>query len=53
MNEIVCSVSGNLVRMKLYVEEKCIRKLHLDKPYLINDSEVTLIDANQYVKHVH
>ncbi|CAL8074748.1 unnamed protein product [Orchesella dallaii] len=44
---VICShPTGNLVRMKLYVEEKCIRKLSMDKPYIICDSEVTLIDAN-------
>ncbi|ODM90203.1 DNA cross-link repair 1A protein [Orchesella cincta] len=44
---LVCSrPTGNLVRMKSYVEEKCIRKLCMNKPYIICGSEITLIDAN-------
>ncbi|ODM91471.1 DNA cross-link repair 1A protein [Orchesella cincta] len=47
---LVCSrPTGNLVRMKSYVEEKCIRKLCMNKPYIICGSEITLIDANHNV----
>ena len=40
-------IPGNLVHMKLGVAEDCIRKLELNKVYVIQGAEVALIEANQ------
>ncbi|CAG7833714.1 unnamed protein product [Allacma fusca] len=44
---LICSApTGNLVKMKLGVAENCIRKLQLNKVYVIQGTEVVLVDAN-------
>lgn len=45
---LICeSGTGNLVRMKLGVDESCIRRLQLNRIYLIQGVKVVLINANQ------
>uniref|UniRef100_A0A0K8VUB3 DNA cross-link repair 1A protein n=1 Tax=Bactrocera latifrons TaxID=174628 RepID=A0A0K8VUB3_BACLA len=45
----VSPITANLVRALISVENKYINEIELNKPVMINDVEVTAIDANQCV----